>query len=129
MLMMLLEFRLMLLLNELLRWMLLWLSEISESFRWKLMQHEKQERFFLLRANIVATLPKIPNSATTNTPTPKNQLVANLQKMPFYLFLMENGNMFTQILLNYFKTLTCNYNPFLFFTKFISYFSLWSFMW
>ena len=67
--MMLVELRLMLLLKELLRWML-GLSEISDSFRGKLMQQEMQERFFLLRANIVAKFPKIPKSATTNTPTP-----------------------------------------------------------
>ena len=129
MLMMLLEFRLMLLLNELLRWMLLWLSEISESFRWKLMQHEKQERFFLLRANIVATFPKIPKSATTNTPTPRNQMVANLQKNEILCLFNNKWLHVYTMLLNYFKTLTCNYNPFLFFTKFISFFSLWSSVW
>ena len=60
----------MLLLNELLRCML-GLSEISEAFREKLTQHGIQDRFFLLRASIVATFPKMPKSATKNTPTPR----------------------------------------------------------
>ena len=49
---------------------MLGLSEISDPFREKVMQHGTHDRFFLLRANIVATFPKIPNSATRNTPIP-----------------------------------------------------------
>ena len=49
---------------------MLGLSEISDPFRGKVMQHGTHDRFFLLRANIVATFPKIPNSATRNTPIP-----------------------------------------------------------
>ena len=50
---------------------MLGLSEISEAFRERLTQHGIQERFFLLRASMVATFPKIPKRATKNTPTPR----------------------------------------------------------
>ena len=74
MLMMLLEFGLILFLNNmLLLSCVLRVSPTSESPQLKC-QHVRHDRFLRLRARIVVMFPIMPNKPTTSTPTPMKRI-------------------------------------------------------